>query len=183
MSKKKDKNEWDKKRLLIETITAFVICFISFKFGENQTQIIYNGDVITYEIYNDTVKSIKELNEVSSQKATGSDIADYALQFEGNPYLWGGTSLTQGTDASGFIVSVFNHFGFVLPHSSQAITNIGEKIEEENILPGDVVCYNDHIGIYVGDNKIIHASNPKSGIVVTNMNYKEPISIRRIVQS
>lgn len=180
--KTKDKNSWDKKRLLIETIVAIGICIIGIKYGESKTQIIYNGDIITYEIYSDTVNSIDEINGIASNNATGQEIAEYALQFEGNPYAYGGTSLTNGADSSGFVSSVFNHFGFALPHSGSAIKNVGQIVDISDVEPGDVICYDNHVAIYVGDNKVIHASNPKKGIIISEMNYRVPLFARRIAE-
>lgn len=178
----KDNNSWDKKRLFIESVVAIGICIVSIKYGESKSQIVYNGDIITYEIYSDTINSIDEINNIASSKTTGEKIAEYALQFEGNPYMYGGTSLTEGADASGFVSSVFNQFGFALPHSSSAIKNIGKIVDIQDVQPGDVVCYDGHVAIYVGDGKVIHASNPRNGIIVTKINYREPLFARRIVE-
>lgn len=112
--------------------------------------------------------------------STGSAVADYALQFLGNPYVWGGTSLTNGCDCSGFVMQVYAHFGYSLPHSSSAQRGYGQSVSLEDIQPGDIVCYNHHVGIYVGDGTIISALGEKYGITYSDVNYKSIITIRRI---
>lgn len=114
--------------------------------------------------------------------STGQQIANYACQFLGNPYVWGGTSLTNGCDCSGFVMSVYAHFGVSLPHSSSAIRGYGTSVSLNNIMPGDIVCYEGHVGIYVGNNQIISASNKKDGIKYSSVTYKSIITIRRIFQ-
>lgn len=112
---------------------------------------------------------------------TGSAVADYACQFLGNPYVWGGTSLTNGCDCSGFVMQVYAHFGYTsLPHSSSAQRNYGQAVSLENIQPGDIVCYNHHVGIYVGNGKIISALGRNYGITYSSVTYKSIITIRRI---
>jgi uncharacterized protein YgiM (DUF1202 family) len=111
---------------------------------------------------------------------SGSAVADYACQFLGNPYVWGGTSLTNGVDCSGFVMQVYAHFGYSLPHSSSAQRSYGKEVSLENIQPGDIVCYNHHVGIYVGNGKIISALGKNYGIVYSSVTYKSIITIRRI---
>ena len=112
--------------------------------------------------------------------STGSAVADYAVQFLGNPYVWGGTSLTNGCDCSGFVMQVYAHFGYSLPHSSSAQRDYGQSVSLEDIQPGDIVCYNHHVGIYVGNGTIISALGEKYGITYSDVNYKSIITIRRI---
>jgi len=112
---------------------------------------------------------------------TGSSVASYALQFVGNPYVFGGSSLTNGTDCSGFVMSVYANFGVSLPHSSSADRSVGYDVGGlENAQPGDIICYSGHVGIYIGDGQIVHASTPKTGIVVGSATYRTPLSVRRI---
>lgn len=111
----------------------------------------------------------------------GSAVANFACQFVGNPYVYGGTSLTNGADCSGFVMSVYNNFGVSLPHSSAADRSVGSSVEGlANAQPGDIVCYSGHVGIYVGDGKIVHASTSKTGIIISNANYRSVLSVRRI---
>lgn len=111
----------------------------------------------------------------------GRAVADYALQFVGNPYVYGGTSLTNGADCSGFVMSVYANFGVGLPHSSAADRNVGSAVNGlENAQPGDLVCYSGHVALYIGNGQIVHASTSKTGIIVSNANYRTPLSVRRI---
>ena len=114
--------------------------------------------------------------------SSGSDVAQFALQFVGNPYVYGGTSLTNGADCSGFVMSVYNNFGVSLPHSSSADRSVGATVSGlENAQPGDLICYSGHVALYIGNGQIVHASTSNTGIIVSNANYRSILSIRRIL--
>lgn len=118
---------------------------------------------------------------VTGDSEMGRAVAEYALQFVGNPYVYGGTSLTDGADCSGFVMSVYANFGVSLPHSSAADRKQGYAVEGlENAQPGDLICYSGHVALYIGDGQIVHASNAKSGIKVSRADYKKILAIRRI---
>ena len=111
----------------------------------------------------------------------GASVANYALQFVGNPYVYGGSSLTGGTDCSGFTMSVYRNFGVSLPHSSGAQRSMGYSVGGlANAQAGDIVCYSGHVGIYIGGGQIVHASTAKTGIKVSNAGYRSVLDVRRI---
>lgn len=122
-------------------------------------------------------------NAGSTQQSVsnGQAVVNYASQFIGNPYVYGGSSLTNGADCSGFVMSVYAAFGISLPHSSSALRSVGYAVSMDNIQPGDIVCYSGHVGIYAGNNTLIHASSPSTGIKYTSpITYREILAIRRI---
>jgi len=123
-----------------------------------------------------------ETTEVSTQPASnGQVIVDYACQFIGNPYVWGGTSLTDGADCSGFVQSVFAHFGISLPRTTYDQINAGVEVSYDQAMPGDLICYDGHIGIYIGNGQIVNAQNPEQGIGISPATYTTILSVRRIV--
>ena len=118
-----------------------------------------------------------------SNHGSGNAVVDYAVQFVGNPYVYGGTSLTNGADCSGFVMSVYENFGVSLPHSSTADRNVGVDVGGlENAQPGDLVCYSGHVGIYIGDGQIVHASTASTGIKISDADYRTPVAVRRVIQ-
>ena len=108
-------------------------------------------------------------------------VANYAMQFIGNPYVYGGTSLTNGADCSGFVQSVYKNFGVSLPRSSSQQRSAGTAVDYADAQPGDIVCYAGHVGIYIGNGQIVHASSPTTGIKVGNATYRSILSVRRIL--
>lgn len=117
----------------------------------------------------------------SNNSGLGQQVADFALQYVGNPYVYGGTSLTNGADCSGFTLAVYANFGVSLPHSAAAQNKKGTSVGSiENAIPGDIVYYSGHVGIYIGNGQIVHARNSRYGIVVSNANYDRILGVRRI---
>ena len=115
------------------------------------------------------------------------DLCQYAKEFIGNRYVWGGSSLTNGTDCSGFTMSVFKKYGISLPHSSAAQSKMGTKVSLSEALPGDLVFYSggsgvNHVAIYIGNGQVVHASNPREGIKISAVGYRTIYGIRRIIQ-
>lgn len=122
--------------------------------------------------------------------ATGSDIgkqmAKFGCQYIGNKYVYGGNSLTDGIDCSGFTYRIYQHFGYTIPRSSSSQRSIGKEVSLENAQPGDIVCYSGHVGLYIGGGYIVHASNskpyPKGGIKVSKATYRTVLSVRRVIE-
>ena len=123
-----------------------------------------------------------ETTSAAAVSSHGESVADFAVQFVGNPYVYGGTSLTNGADCSGFVMSVYKNFGVSLPHSSSADRNVGTDVGGlENAQPGDIVCYTGHVGIYIGDGQIVHASTASTGIKISEADYRTPVAVRRVL--
>lgn len=118
-----------------------------------------------------------------SYSGSGSEVMNYALQFVGNPYVYGGTSLTSGADCSGFVMSVYSHFGVSLPRGANAQGRAGYGVSYGDAQPGDIVYFSKgHTGIYLGNGMMVHASEPRTGIIVTRLSYSgTPASFRRVI--
>lgn len=118
----------------------------------------------------------------SGGSANGQAIVDYAMQYVGNPYVYGGNSLTNGTDCSGFVNQVYGALGYNVARSSSELRSEGKEVSYADAQPGDIVCYSGHVGIYMGDGQIVHASDPTRGIISgTDASYHEILSVRRVV--
>ena len=119
--------------------------------------------------------------EAAAKAGTGQAIVDYACQFIGNPYVWGGTSLTNGADCSGFVQSVFAHFGISLPRTTWDMENVGTPVSYDQAIPGDIILYNGHVGIYMGNGQIVNAINSSRGIGILPATYTSIVTVRRLV--
>ncbi|MCR4841840.1 MAG: C40 family peptidase [Eubacterium sp.] len=170
--------------------------------GEELTVLKDCGDWIKVEVDNDKVYVAAEYVSISEELPTaltmtevkyGEGVSDvrvalvnYALQFVGNPYVWGGTSLTNGCDCSGFVLSVYAHYGIGLPHSSSSQAGYGSSISSSEAQPGDLFFYGSgssisHVAIYIGNGQIVHASNHRDGIKISNAFYRSPICVRSLL--
>lgn len=121
-----------------------------------------------------------EAKPTSAGSGKGQQVASYAMQFIGNPYVYGGTSLTNGADCSGFVQSVYKNFGVTLPRTSSEQRSAGTAVDYASAQPGDIICYAGHVGIYIGNGQIVHASSPSTGIKVGNATYRSILSVRRV---
>lgn len=117
----------------------------------------------------------------SSGGGKGQQIADFACKYIGYPYVAGGTSLTNGADCSGFVMAVYQAFGYSLPRSSYAQSAVGKSVSYSEAQPGDIIYYGGHVGIYIGNGQIVHASTERTGIKITSATYRSIITIRRVV--
>ena len=117
----------------------------------------------------------------AASASAGQAVIDYACQFIGNPYVWGGTSLTDGADCSGFVQSVYAHFGISLPRTSSAMRSAGYAVSYEEAQPGDLILYEGHVGLYMGDGRIVNAMNEEKGIGICSATYTGIVAVRRVL--
>ena len=125
--------------------------------------------------------SYTEIVDKANGSDTGKKIAKYGLQFVGNPYVYGGTSLTKGADCSGFTYRIYADFGYSIPRTSFQQRSAGTGVKYENAQPGDLICYDGHVGMYIGGGYIVHASNARTGIKVSKATYRPILAVRRIL--
>ncbi len=164
----------------IEVNTSDGQGFISADFADVENEYV---EAESKEAEEARITSESASSGSASGSSLGQKVANYALQFVGNPYVWGGTSLTNGADCSGFVLSVFAHFGYTMPHNDAADRSMGTAVDGlANAQPGDVVCYYGHVGIYIGVGQIVNASNPTNGIRVNSASYRQIVAIRRIAE-
>lgn len=146
------------------------------------------AEYVTVEEKLETAVTMTELLYGEGVSDVRVELVEYAKQFLGNPYVWGGTSLTKGADCSGFVLSVYKKFGVKLPHYSVSQSQMGTKISTSELQPGDLIFYGNssgkinHVAIFIGNGQVIHASNPKSGIKISKYNYRTPIKCITLLQ-
>ena len=171
--------------------------------GEELEVSAVEGDWVRVFLDDDEVYVSAEYVEVSAELGTAVtmsellygqgisdvrvDICQYAKEFIGNPYVWGGTSLTKGADCSGFVMSIFKKYGVKLPRNARAQANCGTVIKVSEAKPGDLIFYAkgktiNHVAIYIGNGQVVHASSPKTGIRISNVSYRSPFKAVRILQ-
>lgn len=140
-----------------------------------------NGTLNGSQAQDDTVAPVREAAVVQPQGYGGQAVIDFACQFIGNPYVWGGTSLTNGADCSGFVQAVYANFGISLPRTTWDMENVGYAVSYDQALPGDLILYDGHVGLYMGDGNIVNAMNEAQGIGICNADYAPIITIRRVL--
>lgn len=151
-------------------------------------EVFVSADYVSISSELNTAITMTELLYGQGVSDVRVDVCQYAKEFLGNPYVWGGTSLTRGADCSGFVLSVFKKYGVSLPHSSVAQSNSGTSIKVSEAQPGDLIFYGNgrsinHVAIYIGGGQVIHASSPKTGIRISNVSYRSPVKAVRILQN
>jgi hypothetical protein len=149
-------------------------------------QLYVSKDYVTVDTKLKTALNMTEFLYGEGVSDIRVELCEYAKQFVGNPYVWGGTSLTKGADCSGFVLSVFAKYGISLPHSSRAQANCGTRIDISDLKPGDLVFYAkgsriNHVAIYIGGGQVISASSPKTGIRISSTYYRTPVAATRIL--
>jgi peptidoglycan DL-endopeptidase CwlO len=148
--------------------------------SSNTKKTYAKSNTVKAEVKRSTASEVKsEQKSSSSNSSVRNQIADYALKFEGNPYKWGGTSLTRGADCSGFTQSVLAHFGIYVPRTSRQQASSGRRVDLDDIRPGDLIFYRkngtiNHVALYIGNGKVIGAKSKSEGIRITNYNYRTP---------
>ena len=161
-------------------------------YGDDGNTVSGTGDSSSdyeYDEYGNVIDTDNTVTDYDSSSASsssssgeGSSVVSYATQFVGNPYVWGGTSLTSGADCSGFVQSVYANFGVSLPRTSYEQQNAGTEVSYADAQPGDLICYGGHVAIYMGNGQIVHASNSRDGIKISdNAAYRTITSVRRLV--
>ena len=125
--------------------------------------------------------ALRAQEEAAAKGGTGQAIVEFACQFIGNPYVWGGTSLTNGADCSGFVQSVFAHFGISLPRTTRDLVSVGTPVSYEEAIPGDIILYSGHVGIYMGNGQIVNAINSAQGIGILPATYTSIVTVRRLI--
>lgn len=154
------------------------------KFLLDDEEAYVSGDYVDVEERLEKAVTLTELMYGQGVSDVRVDLVQYAKQFVGNPYVWGGTSLTKGADCSGFTLSIYKKYGVSLPHHAASQAQMGTKVDYSSAQPGDLVFYAkngriNHVAIYIGNGQVIHASSPKTGIKISSWNYRTPAGIRR----
>ncbi len=168
----------------LEVIEIMNNGWIKFQLDDEEAYV--SGEYVKVEERLEKAATMTELMYGQGVSDVRVDLVQYAKQFIGNPYVWGGTSLTKGVDCSGFTMQVYKKYGINLPHYSVSQAQMGTKVTLNEAKPGDLVFYAkngtiNHVAIYIGGGQVVHASNPKSGIKISNINYRTPETIRRYI--
>ncbi|MBQ8527506.1 MAG: C40 family peptidase [Lachnospiraceae bacterium] len=149
--------------------------------GNNEDSGNDSGEEGSEEQYEEEYDEFDESESYDESDPLGQQICDYACQFVGNPYVFGGTSLTNGADCSGFTQAVFAHFGISIPRDSYSQRSCGVAVAYEDAQPGDIICYAGHVALYIGDGQIVHASTERTGITYGYATYRTILAVRRVI--
>lgn len=165
----------------LETIDGWV------KVAVDSDEVYVSAEYVDVVTKLDTAITMTELLYGAGVSDVRVDLTEYAKQFLGNPYVWGGTSLTNGADCSGFVLSIFAKYGISMPRVADAQATVGTSITADQLLPGDLIFYGkggyiNHVAIYIGGGQVIHASTERTGIKISNYNYRTPVKYVRVLQ-
>lgn len=200
-------NNGEGEQAIVETAAAAVSAYQTYLSAQNAADAAAAGMTVEYTGSADTTQTVTETAPAQEQtyeesyeepayveetpapapaSSTGQAIADYATQFVGNPYVYGGASLTGGADCSGFTMAVMANFGIGLPHNAAAQSGCGTPVSMDALQPGDLLFYDGgggigHVSIYIGGGQVVHASNPTNGILISDIGYRTPVAARRFV--
>ena len=200
-------NNGEGEQAIVETAAAAVSAYQTYLSAQNAADAAAAGMTVEYTGSADTTQTVTETAPAQEQtyeesyeepayveetpapapaSSTGQAIADYAVQFVGNPYVYGGASLTGGADCSGFTMAVMANFGIGLPHNAAAQSGCGTPVSMDALQPGDLLFYDGgggigHVSIYIGGGQVVHASNPTNGILISDIGYRTPVAARRFV--
>ncbi len=166
-------------------VTGFADGWVQFELDDEMAYV--SSDYVSIEERLDTAVTIKELRYGNGISNTRVDMVEYAKQFVGNRYVWGGSSLTKGTDCSGFTMSIYKKYGVKLPHHAASQAKMGTKVTADTIRPGDLVFYAkggrvNHVAMYIGNGQVVHASSRKTGIKISTLNYRTVYCMRSYLQ-
>ena len=170
----------------LEAVETMENGWIKFLLDDEEAYV--SGDYVDVEERLEKAVTLTELKYGQGVSDVRVDMVQYAKQFVGNPYVWGGTSLTHGTDCSGFTMSIYSKYGVSLPHHAASQAQMGTKVDFGSAQPGDLVFYAkngsiNHVAMYIGNGQVIHASSPKTGIKISTWNYRTPACIRRYLSN
>lgn len=170
----------------LEVVEVMENGWIKFLLDDEEAYV--SGDYVDVEERLEKAVTLTELKYGQGVSDVRVDMVQYAKQFVGNPYVWGGTSLTNGTDCSGFTMGIYSKYGVSLPHHAASQAQMGTKIDFSSVQPGDLVFYAkngsiNHVAMYIGNGQVIHASSPKTGIKISSWNYRTPECIRRYLSN
>ena len=161
--------------------------WIEVELEDNNNAFLSTEFVDVRYALNEAIKFTPAEDAANAIMARRNEIANYAMQFLGNPYVWGGTSLTNGCDCSGFTMQILGKYGVGLPHYSVSQSQMGTKIDASQMKPGDLIFYSNrrgvinHVSMYIGNGQVIHAASRKSGIKISAWNYRNPTTIRNVI--
>lgn len=164
--------------------TYLLIGFLTFQSSQLDVhaQTAATASTTTQQVATQSINTTKKISTLSRETILRTDLVNYAMQFKGIPYVWGGTSLTKGVDCSGFTQSILKNYGIYIPRTSRSQATRGKSISVKKIQPGDLVFYAtrgriDHVALYIGKGKVIHASTPKTGVRITRLYYRKPYKV------
>lgn len=170
----------------LEVVEVLDNGWVSVVYGDGTDPAYVSGEYVDVAYKLDTAMTMTEVRYGKGVTDAGIDLANRAIQYVGCPYVYGGNSLSNGTDCSGFTMLLYAKYGISLAHSARAQARCGSEVSTSDLRPGDLVFYSrgggiDHVAIYIGGGQVCHASNPTNGIIITGVNYRTPVCARRLL--